>query len=172
MLSPPEILFKKLEKKTEDPFSILNLRVAHIQKVDPHPNADKLYILTLDIGQDQTRQLVAGIKAYYTPEQLIGKHIVFISNLKPAMLRGIESQGMLLAAEKDGIVKVLEAPHSHAGDQVFVEGITPKTEQITIEDFQKIKLTTKEKNAVYNDKPLKAHKGPIVVDLPDGAKIR
>ena len=79
---------------------------------------------------------------------------------------------MLLAAEKDGVVKVLEAPEAHAGDQVFIEGITPKTEQISIEQFQQIKLTTKNKQAVYNDKPLKTHKGPVMVDQPDGAKIR
>ncbi len=79
---------------------------------------------------------------------------------------------MLLAAEKDGVVKILEAQDSHAGDQVFAEGITPKTDQITIEQFQQIKLTTKNKQAVYNDKPLKTHKGPVTVDLPDGAKIR
>ncbi len=168
----PEILFKKIEKKVEDIFSILNLRVAHITKAENHPSADKLYVLTLDVGTDQTRQLVAGIKPYYKPEELVGKHIVFISNLKPAVLRGVESQGMLLAAEKDGIVKVLEAPGAHAGDQVLVEGITPKTEQIAIEDFQKIKLTTKNKTAVYNDKPLKTHKGNVIVDLPDDAKIR
>ncbi len=171
-LMQPEILFKKLEKKVEDPFSVLNLKVAHITKVDNHPNAEKLYVLTLDIGTDQTRQLVAGIKPHYKPEELVGKHIIFISNLKPANLRGIESQGMLLAAEKDNVVKVLEAPEAHAGDQVLVDGITPKKEQITIEDFQKIKLTTRNKTAVYGDKPLKTHKGNIVVDLPDDAKIR
>ncbi len=172
VLAQPEILFKKMEVKKEDPFSLLNLRVAHIQKVDLHPDADKLYVLTLDVGQDETRQLVAGMKPYYKPEQLDGKHIVFISNLKPANIRGIESNGMMLAAEKDGIVKVLEAPEAHAGDQVFVEGITPKKEQMTIEDFQKIKLTTKNKIAVYGDKPLKTHKGKVVVDQPDGAHIR
>lgn len=172
IVAQPEILFKKLEKTVEDPFSKLNLRVAHIADVAPHPNADKLYVLQLDVGTDEKRQLVAGIRPYYKPEQLKCKHIIFISNLKPANIRGIESNGMLLAAEKEGVVKVLEAPDAHAGDQVFVEGITPKTEPITIEDFQKIKLTTKNKNAVYNDKPLKTHKGIVAVDLPDGAKIR
>jgi methionyl-tRNA synthetase len=172
VMAQPEILFKKLEKKVEDIFSILNLRVAHIADVAPHPNADKLYVLQLDVGTDEKRQLVAGMKPYYSPEQLKGKHIIFISNLKPANIRGIESNGMMLAAEKDGAVKALESPEAHAGDQVFVEGITPKTEQITIDDFQKIKMTTKNKAAVYNGKPLKTHKGNVVVDLPDGAKIR
>ena len=169
-ISQPEILFKKIEMTKEEPFSIVNLKVAKIKDVKNHPNADKLYILTLDAGEP--RQLVAGIKPYYPPEQLIGKNIIFISNLKPANLRGVESQGMLLAAEKDGVVKVLEAIEAQPGDQVYIEGITPKTEQITIEDFQKIKLTTKNKTAVYNDKPLKTKKCSITVDLPDGAKIR
>jgi hypothetical protein len=79
---------------------------------------------------------------------------------------------MMLAAEKDGTVKVLEAPEAHAGDQVYIEGTTPKTAQITIEDFQKIKLTTKNKTAVYSGKQLKTHKGNVIVDLPDGAHIR
>ncbi|MCX6708795.1 MAG: class I tRNA ligase family protein, partial [Candidatus Woesearchaeota archaeon] len=176
-IAQPEILFKKIEtkekitSKNEDIFSTLNLKVACIKKAEPHPNADKLYVLTLDAGTEE-RQLVAGIRAHYTPEQLVGKHIVFISNLQPATIRGIESKGMMLAAEKDGTVKVLEAPEAHAGDQVFIEGTTPKTAQITIEDFQKIKLTTKNKTAVYSEKQLKTHKGNVIVDLPDGAHIR
>ncbi len=172
MLAQPEILFRKLELKVEDPFAKLNLKVAHISEVAPHPNADKLYVLQLDIGNDEKRQLVAGMKPYYKPEQLLGKHIIFISNLQPANIRGIDSNGMLLAGEKDGIVRVLEATEAHAGDQVFVEGITPKKEQLTIEDFQKIKLTTKNKLAVYGERPLKTHKCNVAVDLPDGAKIK
>jgi len=168
----PEILFKKQEKIIEDAFSKLNLKIGHIKQVEPHPNADKLYLLTLDVGTDETRQLVAGMKPFYKIEELVGKHIVFVSNLKPANIRGIQSNGMMLAAEKEGVVKVLEAPDAHAGDQVAVEGITPKTAQITIDDFQKIKLTTKDKTAIYNDKPLKTHKGKVIVDMPDSSKIR
>ncbi len=183
-IAQAEILFKKIDtgikqpiaekpttpkEQTED-FSILNLRVAEIKKAEPHPNADKLYVLTLDAGEE--RQLVAGIRAYYKPEELIGKHIVFISNLQPATIRGIESKGMILAAEKEGVVKVLEAPDSHPGDQVSIEGITPKTAQITIEQFQKIKLTTRSKTAVHGDKTLRTHAGNVIVDLPDDAHIR
>jgi len=171
-LEKSKILFEKLELKEEDPFAKLNLKVAHIAKVENHPDADKLYVLTLDVGTDETRQLVAGLREYYKPEELTGKHIVFISNLKTAKLRGVESQGMLLAADKDKEVKVLEILEAHAGDQVTVEGIKPQTQEITFEQFQKIKLTVKDKVAVYNDKPLKAHKWEARVDIPDGAKIR
>jgi methionine--tRNA ligase beta chain len=62
-----------------------------------HPNADKLLVLKVDLGNEQ-RQICAGIKAYYSPEQLVGRDIVIVANLAPRMMRGLESQGMLLAA--------------------------------------------------------------------------
>ncbi|HDY68477.1 hypothetical protein LCGC14_1743420 [marine sediment metagenome] len=83
-------------------FIEIDLRVAEIKAVEEHPDADKLLILKIDIGVEGVeKQLVAGIKEHYTPEQLIGKKIVIVNNLAPAVIRGIESQGMLLAA-KDG----------------------------------------------------------------------
>jgi len=80
-----------------DDFRTIDLRVATITAAAPHPNADRLVVLTIDLGSEQ-RQLVAGIRAYYEPAQLIGKQIVVVANLQPATLRGVESQGMLLAA--------------------------------------------------------------------------
>ncbi len=83
-------------------FIEIDLRVAEIKAVEEHPDADKLLILKIDIGVEGVeKQLVAGIKEHYTPEQLIGKKIVIVNNLAPAVIRGIESQGMLLAA-RDG----------------------------------------------------------------------
>ncbi|GEM_PF-700940 len=151
-------------------FSKLNLKVAIIEDVAPHPNADKLYVLKIDCGQK--RQLVAGIKQFYSPEQLKGKHIIIISNLKPAMLRGIESQGMLLAAQVGDVVKVLEAPKSNAGEQVFIDGESIGAEQITIDDFAQIKLTTKDQHAVFNGKQLKTKNEEVFVDINDDATIR
>lgn len=151
-------------------FSKLNLRVAVIEDVQPHPNADKLYVLKINCGEP--RQLVAGIKQFYLPEQLKGKHIVIVSNLKPAILRGIESQGMLLAAQVGSEVKVIEAPKSHAGEQVFIEGDAPSSEQITIDDFAQIKLTTKSKKVVFEDKILRTAVEEVFVDLADNATIR
>ena len=82
---------------TIDEFQRLELRVATILSAEPHPNADRLLVLTIDLGSEQ-RQVVAGIRAHYAPEALVGKQIVVVANLEPAMLRGVESQGMLLAA--------------------------------------------------------------------------
>jgi len=90
-----------------DEFRNIELRVATITAAGPHPNADRLLVLTIDLGSEQ-RQLVAGIRAHYEPEALIGKQIVVVANLEPAKLRGVESQGMLLAAsDSDGRLAIV-----------------------------------------------------------------
>lgn len=81
-----------------DDFSKVDLRVGTVLKAEPHPNADKLLVLQVDLGGGQTRQILAGIRAYYQPEQLIGRQIIVVANLAPRAMRGLESQGMLLAA--------------------------------------------------------------------------
>jgi methionyl-tRNA synthetase len=86
---------------TIDDFLRVDLRVARVLAAERIEGADKLLKLHLDLG-GSTRQIVAGIAKAYTPEQLVGKSIVVVANLKPAKLRGVESQGMLLAADLDG----------------------------------------------------------------------
>lgn len=83
-----------------DDFRKLELKVGEIKEVNDHPNADKLYVVTVDLG-DKTKQLVAGIKNSYAKEELIGKQVVLVDNLEPALLRGVESQGMILAASDE-----------------------------------------------------------------------
>lgn len=91
---------------TIEEFRKIELKVAEIKEVTEHPNADKLYLVTVDLG-DKTKQLVAGIRNAYQKEELIGKQVVVVDNLEPALLRGVESQGMILAASDDtGIVIV------------------------------------------------------------------
>jgi tRNA-binding protein len=91
--------------KYED-FAKLELRVAKVLEARPHPNADKLLLLLVDLG-DAQKQIVAGIRLHYSPEQLVGKLIVIVNNLEPAMLRGESSNGMLLAATSDEKVILL-----------------------------------------------------------------
>jgi methionyl-tRNA synthetase len=74
----------------------LDIRVGEVTAAENHPNADKLIILRVNVGE--TRQLVAGLRGYYQPEELLGKKVVVFVNLKPVKLRGVESQGMVLAA--------------------------------------------------------------------------
>ena len=79
-------------------FIKLDLRVAEIKKVEEIQEADKLYKLTIDVGELGERIICAGIKPYYSKEELQGKKIIVVANLAPRKLRGVESQGMLLAA--------------------------------------------------------------------------
>ena len=82
---------------TYEDFRKLELKVAQIKEVFEIEGATKLYRLIIDVG-DKQKQIIAGIKQYYRPEDLVGKQIVIVDNLEPAVIRGIESQGMLLAA--------------------------------------------------------------------------
>ena len=79
-------------------FQKLDLRVGKILQVEDHPNANKLYILTVDLAESKPRQIVAGLKPYYTKPALLNKKAVFVANLEPATIRGVESNGMILAA--------------------------------------------------------------------------
>jgi methionyl-tRNA synthetase len=79
-------------------FAKIDLRVGEVRSAERIPKADKLLLLTVDIGEEKPRQILAGIAQYYEPETLVGRKIVVVANLKPRKLRGYESQGMLLAA--------------------------------------------------------------------------
>lgn len=95
-----------------DDFAKLDLRIAKVVEVAEHPNADKLLVLKIDLGSEQ-RQIIAGLKAYYAPEALLGRQIVVVANLEPRKMRGMESQGMLLAAssgEGEGLQVVVLSP--------------------------------------------------------------
>jgi len=174
----PKIIFNRIEEdikidlEDKEKTFPLDLKVAKILEAKDHPDAEKLLVLQIDLGKEK-RQLVAGLKGHYTPEDLIGKQIIVVSNLKPAKLRGVDSQGMLLAAStKDkSSVTVLEAPKSLPGDQVIVDNHKINDKQITFDDFQKIKIITKENNALFNDLVLKTKKEDIHVEAKDGLRI-
>jgi methionine--tRNA ligase beta chain len=101
-----------------DEFRKIELRVATIRSAEPHPNADKLMVLQIDLGSEQ-RQICAGIRSHYTAEELVGKQIVVVANLETAKLRGLDSQGMLLAASDEGRVIILTPEKSvQAGAKV------------------------------------------------------
>ena len=91
---------------TIEDFRKLELKVAQIKEVSEHPNADRLYVITLDVGE-KTRQVVAGIRGSYQKEELIGKQVVLVDNLEPVVLRGVESQGMILAASDESGVSIV-----------------------------------------------------------------
>jgi methionine--tRNA ligase beta chain len=89
-----------------DDFAKLELRVATVMECKPHANADKLLVLQIDLGGER-RQICAGLRNHYQPEQLIGKQIVVVANLAPRQMRGEVSQGMLLAATDPATNRVI-----------------------------------------------------------------
>ena len=99
-------------------FQELDLRIAEILEAQPHPNADRLYVLKIKVSEEE-KQIVAGIRLGYSESELIGKKIVIVNNLESATIRGIESHGMLLAAN-DGTKIVLVTPDREiaSGSQV------------------------------------------------------
>lgn len=99
----PEI--KKEEKvyATIDDFSKIEIKVGTVLSVSVVEGADKLYILSVDLGEDKPRQILSGIRKYVQPEDLLNKQFPFVTNLAPRMLRGHESQGMILAGNSDEV---------------------------------------------------------------------
>ena len=114
---------KKVEKKVRpeglamigiDDFMKVELTVAKVKNCEPIKKAKKLLKLTLDDGSENERTVASGIAKFYKPEELIGKSVIVVSNLKPAVLCGVESNGMILAADDGDNIKV-----------IFVDGVTP-----------------------------------------------
>jgi methionyl-tRNA synthetase len=104
VLFPKERKEERVETTGAEPISVedfakVELRVAQVVAAKKHPNADKLLVLTLSLGNEE-RTVVSGIAKWYRPEDLVGKKVVLVANLKPARLRGVESQGMILAAQE------------------------------------------------------------------------
>ncbi len=116
-----EVKEAKKEVKGEvtiDDFAKLDLRVGKVLSCEKHPDADKLLILTVDLGEGKPRQIVSGLAASYTPGQMIGKHVVVIANLAKATIRGEESNGMLLAGKENGQIAVVEVNGLSAGTKI------------------------------------------------------
>ena len=103
MMKSTAVEAKKVEQKKEvlyDDFMKLDLRVAEVLKAEKMKNADKLLKLQVDIGSEK-RQIISGIAEYYQPEDLVGKKVICITNLKPVKLRGEMSEGMILSGEDE-----------------------------------------------------------------------
>ena len=158
--------------KVKDVFAKLDLRVAKVIVAEPHPDAEKLLVLQIDLGIEK-RQLVAGLKLHYAPEDLIGRNIIVVANLKPAQLRGKMSAGMLLAGDDGAVVRVLEAPTAKAGEQVFVNGVNSSPEtQITIDDVLAAGLAVHDGVPMYKSEALRTKDGEISIADVKSGKIK
>ena len=169
-LSSPSIVFEKIQPKPlSKPFP-LQLVVGKILSVKDHPNADSLYVVDVDLGKEK-RTLVAGVKKYYSSKELIGHNVVVVANLEPATLRGVLSNGMLLAADAEGKLKVL-SPEGKPGDVVCPQGFTTLSDRISYKAFTKIKFSVQSRKVFADGAPLMVGNTQVSVEMPDGATVR
>ena len=130
--------------------------------MENNPEGEKLYIETLDDGSGTPRVIQSGLRDYLKPEDLLGKHIILAANLAPRKMRGVESHGMLLAADykdADGkdCVEPLEAPWADPGTPVVLEGADPafkKPDEITADEFFKVVVNVVSKSVEISGKKL------------------
>jgi len=180
----PELLFRRLEDEEIEGFrrrfagettmsddlkerfrARIALKVGKITAVERHPKADKLYIETVDLG-GETRQIVSGLVPYYREEELAGRNVILVTNLKAARLRGVESQGMLLAAEQGETVEVLFADHAQPGNAVRLagdpaEGSPRELPEIDIEEFASIPITVRGRRVQVDGTDLVCRELPV-----------
>ena len=195
-VAKPSLLFKKLEDKEieqyRDRFSgsqkeraesaLLNfrntveLRAAKIIEIQKHPKADKLYIEKVDIGEE-VRQIVSGLVPYYQEEELLDKTVIVVANLKSAKLRGVESNGMLLAADDKENVEVLFLEKTEPGSRIILEGDNIEDYKnslnlIDIDEFFSIPIKVMDNYAMIENKKLVCGNIPITTKKVKRGAVR
>ncbi len=150
----------------------LDLVIARIRSAEPHPDADKLIVATIDMGPMGERTLVAGLRQYFTIEELTGATIVVVANLVPAKLRGIESEAMVLAAEdEDGTLALLKpAGEATPGDRLWSPVDPSEKGTVEFKRFQQMEFRVEAGNRAPapNDLPMP----DLVVVTPDSGERR
>ncbi len=172
-IETPRILFKKLQakqiQKYKEKFSgvqtqaanpmeawaDIQIKVGLIESVDRHPEAERLYVEKVDCGEEQPRTIVSGLVKYYTPEELLGKKVLIVSNLAPANLRGVQSEGMLLTVEHKKKLEVLTVEAAQSGTLVCLEGENAApAEQISIDRFLEAGISVEDHQVQIEGKKL------------------
>ncbi len=147
-----------------------DLRAARVLDAWDHPNADRLLVMKIDLGNEE-RQIVGGIVGHYEPQELVGKPIVVVANLAHAKLRGEVSQGMLLASEnEEGRLGLLLAPEATPGTELRVSAGPPPDEEITFPGFHENTLLAGPDGVTLNGQPLKGAR--LVMDREVYGKLR
>ncbi len=160
------------QQQAAHPFSKIDLRVAEILEVREHPSANKLFIEKISLGTE-TRQIVSGLRGYFNADELVGKHIVVVANLEPAVLRGEKSDGMLLAALSGKDLKLVLAPKSKPGEPVGIKGIIQTPAKIVnISEFKEAELSINGKQVYSKGKgPLQSASETLAIDMSDGTSV-
>jgi methionyl-tRNA synthetase len=141
----------------------VELTVARVTAVERHPKADTLFIESVDLGTEK-RQIVSGLVGYYAPEELSGRNVVMVTNLKPARLRGVESQGMLLAAQDGTQVEVLFADWARPGNRVTLQGEAEpgaRRSEIDIEEFSLVPIRVQDSRILVEGAALECAGRPL-----------
>ena len=171
-LEKPAPQFAKIEVASAGEFqqyAALNLKIGKVVDVQPHPNADKLYLMKVDIGRTIT--MVSGLKDFYTADELKTKTLVIVTNLEPATIRGVKSEGMLLAAE-EGKQLALLTPEKDlpAGTQIS-SGMEPGQKIVSFKEFQKFEIRAGSLAAGDAESfNLGNRKVKVIVDRPEPGK--
>jgi len=155
--------------------SDIDFEVGKIIEISRHPNAEKLYVEKVQLGEGEVRQIVSGLVPFYKEEELLGKNVIIVKNLKAAVLRGTESRGMLLAAEDEsGKVEVISLPNAQPGEKVALAGgvpASPKAE-ITIDQFFTVKLEVRGHLVYANGKGVSVCGQPVKTQNTSSGKVR
>ena len=158
------------------------LKVSRIEKVEVHPQGEFLYILTLNTGDDEPRQIVSSIVKFYKPEELLGKNIVLVYNLKPANFRGVRSNGMLLAASDPTVTdketcEVIFAPQFEVGTILEPEGFDVPKDVVEMcfvkaDKFAEMSLSTVDGFVCVDSKKLRANGKFLTTEIYKNGKVK
>jgi methionyl-tRNA synthetase len=175
-IGKPEILYRKLDPKQveklrrkfsgEQPnFGHFHIKVGRITAVAKHPDAEHLYVLTVDLGNDETRTIVAGLVAHYSAEELTDRKVLVLANLPAANLRGVTSEGMVLVCQKRNSMELIDGEPFNPGATAAVADMRAENVTIDIDRFKKApfrvvdgKVTFDEQDITVDGQPLRTHK--------------
>jgi methionyl-tRNA synthetase len=151
----------------------VELRAARIVEIKRHPDADKLFIETVDLGGEK-RTIVSGLVPHYKEDELLGHMVVLVANLKPAILRGVESNGMLLAAQEGKTVEVLFIDHAQPGDRVTVKGgpMESAPAQIDIDTFLTMPIVAEGSHVLVGDAELECAGRAVVTSKVATGRVK
>jgi len=178
-----EILYRKLDMKQAEKFrkkfsgelpdfGTFRIVVGRITRAEPHPDAPHLYLLNIDLGEEKPRSIVAGIAKHYTAQDLPGKKILVLANLKAAEIQGITSRGMVLVCEKRNKMELLDAAGFDPGQAVTVEDQKKVPAEVTLDQFKAAPLRVVDGVLMFDDQQCSINGSPITTRVLKNGKVR
>ena len=166
------LLVEKIEKVPASAQFPLRLAVGKIIEAKPHPDADKLYLLTVDLGSLGKKQVVAGLRSHFSADDLKNRKAVFCINMKPAKIRGQMSEAMVLVADDGEACSLLEAYKTTVGEPACFEGMEGSPQEVTFEEFKRLVIFVHKDEVQFDGKKLVTGTQKIVVhSVKEGARI-